>query len=305
MGTDVVELVRDRTRLRIAPAIGGAIIDWTRRGTSLLRPATEAALAEGNVRLLGCFPLIPYSNRIAGGRFRLGDREYRADSNLAGRAQAIHGVGWQREWRLAHADASSVRLELDYVPDRARAWPFRFAAELEYGLTGEDSLRIAISVENRERRPVPIGAGLHPYFPRTPDARLQFRAEAVWTTDAETIPDARVPIPPAWRFDGLAALDDDLLIDNCFAGWSGSARLAWTEREVAISIRAGEPFRHLIVYSPRGGAFLAVEPVSHMPDAINRMDIVPDHGLRMIEAGERLSGTIEFAAESLAKDLPR
>jgi len=59
------------------------------------------------------------------------------------------------------------------------------------------------------------------------------------------------------------------------------------------------PFGLLIVYIPQGRNDLAVEPVSHMPDTGNRMGLVSDQGLQVIDAGQRLSGTVEFAMEDV------
>ena len=57
------------SHLEICPELGGAIANWRLRGSGLplLRHSDAAALAAGTPRRLGCFPLVPWSNRIGGG----------------------------------------------------------------------------------------------------------------------------------------------------------------------------------------------------------------------------------------------
>jgi aldose 1-epimerase len=54
----------------------------------------------------------------------------------------------------------------------------------------------------------------------------------------------------------------------------------------------------LVVYVPAGRDFFAVEPVSHMNNAVNRPDAV-DNGLSNIAPGEQLTGRVRFAVETL------
>ena len=59
---------------------GGAIsrIDWVRpdgNGTiNLLRPVTDQALKSGNPSSLGCFPMVPFANRLAFSQFEFDGR---------------------------------------------------------------------------------------------------------------------------------------------------------------------------------------------------------------------------------------
>ncbi|CCD01316.1 protein of unknown function (plasmid) [Azospirillum baldaniorum] len=51
---------------------------------------------------------------------------------------------------------------------------------------------------------------------------------------------------------------------------------------------------------PPGEDYLCVEPVSHMTDAVNHPE-QPDTGLRRLEPGEELSGTMRLRLETLAR----
>ena len=53
-----------------------------------------------------------------------------------------------------------------------------------------------------------------------------------------------------------------------------------------------------IVYVPPGRDFFAVEPVSHVNNAVNRPDIA-DRGMRVLGPGERMAAKVRFGVEVL------
>jgi aldose 1-epimerase len=238
---------------------------------------------------------VPYSNRIAHGRFRWEGADHVINRNFGDHPHSIHGIGWQRAWAVAEAGAASATLTLlhDAAGDQARDWPFAFLAEQRFTLTPQ-ALHVALTLRNLHRSPAPAGLGLHPYFPRAGDASLRFSATRVWRNGVDSLPSDLVPVPPEWdhaagRRIGTASLD------NCFVGWDGDARIVWNSATVALHITATGLFRHLIVYTPSDQDFFCVEPVSHMTDAINRMAGVADHGLRRLEPGGTLQGSVTFS----------
>src|SRR6478736_4825963 len=64
--------------VEIAPAAGGALASyrWRQNGSVVdwLRPADPAAINSRDAGAMACFPLVPYSNRIRGGRFEFAGR---------------------------------------------------------------------------------------------------------------------------------------------------------------------------------------------------------------------------------------
>src|SRR5438552_19144770 len=84
-------------QVELAPATGGALAGFTYRGVDVLRPTPADVRAEGNVRGHACYPLVPYSNRIANARLTLDGRAYTLRKNFGEHPHSIHGVGWQRK----------------------------------------------------------------------------------------------------------------------------------------------------------------------------------------------------------------
>jgi aldose 1-epimerase len=284
--------------LELAPGAGGAIAAFRRRALPLLREMPGEAVAAGDARAAASYPLVPYSNRIAQGCFSFGGEGHRLALNFGDHPHSIHGNGWQRAWTVERAapDAATLALEHDPGRDGAGGWPFAYRARQDFALDGQ-GLSLTIAIENADARPFPAGLGLHPFFPVREGTTLRFSAPRVWLNGPDMLPDAEVPTPRAWSF-AAARTPRGAGLDNCFAGWDGTAALRWEPERVSLRMTADPLFGHLVVYTPASGETVAVEPVSAMNDAVNRMDAVPGHGLRVLAPGARLAGTVRFEVEA-------
>ncbi len=291
--TDLVDLEVGDHALVFAPEIGGSIASWTRRGVPILRPLQPDALAQREPRALGCYPLVPFSGRVAGRRFTWRGVTHELPALLNG--YAIHGAGWREPWRVADLDSRSLSLVLDHIP--GPLWPFAFRAE-QYFLLSPEGLTVELEITNTDMQPTPAAFGLHPYFPRGPATTLQFEAAKVWLNRADAeIPDRSESVPAAW--DHTIPRSPVEGIDNCFAGWTRPARIAWPDRGLALSITADPLLAHLVVYIPPGRNVLAVEPVANMNDGLNRMEAGTGHGFAVLQPGATLRGSVAFLVETV------
>ena len=284
----LISLTADDATVDVAPAIGGAIAAFRHGGRDVLRPTPPAALAAGEVRQLACYPLVPYSNRIAHATLRAGDRTFALARNFGDHPHAIHGLGWQRAWRAEFIDDRHALLELEHVPagDAAAAWPFAFVARQAFALRHDGdaaALTLTLSIENRDARAFPFGLGWHPFFPRNAATELRFDAGSFWETEATRLPTARLDIPAASRFDAARVIGDTRL-DNVFAGWRGDAEVRWPDQRRRATIEADRGMTFLVVFIPDDRDYLAIEPVTHMTDGFNRFAL-----------GERETGTMVLA----------
>jgi len=252
---------------------GGAVATLARAGRDVLRPTPAGATDRLD---FACFPLVPYANRIAGGRFTFDDREVRLPVLPRFAPHALHGEGWLAVWTILEQTATRLVLSLGNG-----GWPWRYEARQTFALSPE-GLRIDLDLINRDASPMPAGIGLHPYFPRRPDSRLNAPATGVWT-GADIVPDRLAP--PAEVFDWTdRPVAEAPFVDNCYEGWSGEARLS--DAGGATVVRASTDRLH--VYAPVGEDILCVEPVTHRPDAFNQA-APGDQGFVVLEPGETLS----------------
>ncbi len=285
--------------LDLAPDIGGAIVglrtDWA-GGTDLMRRTPEAGLAARDVRLAGSYVLMPYSNRMRECTLQFAGRRYRLAPNFGSHPHSIHGNGWQRAWTVEQADTTSATLVLEHtaLDLLSSEWPFAYRARQRFTL-GADGLEVGLELSNTGSSPMPAGFGLHPYFPRAAGTRLTTATNAVWRNDEAMMPVALDPVPPAWNF-AEGRLVAPLAVDNCFAGWSGSARIDWPEWGIRLDMTADPIFGHLVVFVPPGKNFFCVEPVSNCNDGMNMMAKGrTDTGVAVLEPGSTMSGSVMFA----------
>jgi len=300
---DDVTLVAGTARVEVHAAIGGAVASFSVGGIDVLRPTPAGT---HDVRLHACYPLVPYSNRIADAHLQFDGRTYALARNFGDHPHAIHGVGWQRRWTIRAHDAKSalLALEHDAEGETARAWPWPLRATQAFSLRtirgGEAAaLAIRMTIANPGVSMFPFGLGWHPFFVRGAATQLGFRAHGVWETDATRLPTAHAAVPPEWRFDppqepGAAT------IDNVFTGWDGEATLLDADRRIAVTVRADSAQRFLVLYAPEGRDFLALEPVTQMTDAFNRAARGGhDTGMRLLAPGSAFSCTMEIEVRPL------
>jgi aldose 1-epimerase len=289
--SDLLRLRDGGLELELCPAIGGCITGLRHRGRDLLRPAGRRFFEQRDPREAASFPLVPFSNRIADGRFAFQGALYQLDRNFPPEPHAIHGHGWQHAWTVREASARSAVLEFAH---RIAGTPFDYRAAQSFALAA-DRLTVTLEIANAGAVPMPAGLGLHPYFPRSEAVTLCARLEHVWRADPRKLPQERAPLPVEWDF-GSASRVAPLALDHCFGGWDGTAAISWPERDLSLVVTADPLFGHLVIYVPPGQDFFCVEPVSHVNDGFNLAARgVAETGVHVLAPGASLRGAVRFA----------
>lgn len=276
--------------VEITPAKGGAILrfdcNYGNQRLHILRPAPHP-LSD----ILGAanFPLVPFVNRIRGGRFSFRGREVQLKTNLVNDPSPLHGQGWLAAWRVVHADEREAELIFDHLPGE---WPWAYQARQHF-LLDEAGLTLQLTCRNTDSEPMPCGLGLHPYFRCTAETRLATNVSDAWTIDDKVLPVDKVPATGRYDLADRLICGQDL--DNGFAGWGGIARI--TDPALPFAIELTSPDAHFFqVYSPPSGGLFVAEPVSHANAALNEPEERwAELGLRVLEAGEEMSLTMRLA----------
>jgi aldose 1-epimerase len=238
--------------------------------------------------------MLPYSNRIRGGRFTFGGRTHQLSS--AGN-HAIHGDVRRRPWEVVERGADRLRLRFDSATVPDFNWPWPIEAVVEIRLEG-DALMQTLSVWNRGTEAMPAGFGWHPYYRRWlsrdgEPVELGFTATAVHPDpDADGLPDGPpLPLPADLVFDPPRPLGDRRL-DTCFAGFAGRATIAWPESRVRLRYECSPNVTHLVCFTPADRPVIAIEPVANANDGVNLLAAGQrDHGVIVVAPGERLDAT--------------
>jgi len=284
----VIALSDGDLTLELLPELGAAVATLRYQGRDVLRP-TPAGVDDPFET--AAFALVPFANRIADGLFRVGDREIRIERNAPGQAHPLHGHGWRKPWRVESAAREQVVLSFEHPPD---SWPWRYFAMQTLTLRA-DGLDVALSVENQDSTPMPAGLGWHPYFHKGPGAQLQAHVEGVWLTDAECLP---TRLAQGTHFGHWSRGDEvarEGLVDHCHTGWPGVAEILLPQAGLRLALTASRVLRWLHIYSPPGKDFFCVEPVSQMPNAVNRSAPPAVTGHKLLAPGERLEARVTLS----------
>lgn len=269
--TSPVELRAGPLRLALRPDLGGSIAGLWWDELPVMRSTEPAALERS--RLSACYPLVPYSGRLGHRRFRWQGQDHSTQPNFEGSPHSLHGMAWQRPWQVQRREDTQVDLLLEHPGDAD--WPFAFSVQQRVVLSA-NQFELHLAFTATDARAQPVGLGWHPYFPKRARSRLQVALSERWESDATQLPTHRVPQP---GIDGDVA---PLAFDNCFAGWRGPARI----RDEKLSLELTSSLPCLVVFTPPERDFYCVEPVSHVPNAIQMADPAA-HGLRTLEPGQR------------------
>jgi aldose 1-epimerase len=263
-------------QLILDPERGGAIREFSCGRRHILRPTVVTATMDSFD--LACFPMVPYANRVADGRFQSGGRQVQLARNWPQDPHPLHGQGWRGRWMMAQMSASAASLQFEGGGDE---WPWRYRAEQRFAVE-PNGITIELSVENLAAEPMPVMLGLHPYFFNAAGTRLQARLPRVWRTDPAALPLEEIATPVDWAFDPARPLTD-LALDHCFAGWDGVATLHSPEQTIHLQA-SNCSFLH--IYVPEGRDFFCLEPQSAAAGALGRGDaeveVVPPGGRRAI-----------------------
>ncbi|HEY0313681.1 MAG TPA: aldose 1-epimerase [Allosphingosinicella sp.] len=277
-------LTRGPLWLVLRPALGGSIarFDYD-AGAGKVPIFHGVAPGEGGILDQGCFPLVPFVNRVRSGRFAFRGREIRLAPNLRGDPTPLHGSGWLARWYVEKHGDSELVLRFRHA---AGEWPWAFYAAQHFALDA-DGLTLALTCTNDGDAPMPCGLGLHPYFPCTPETVLDAEVARAWTIDAETLPVEEVPAQR--HYDLRARRICGAGLDNGFGGWGGTARISDPAWPFAVTLSSPEG-RFLHVYAPAEGDSFAAEPVTHANAALNAAEEEwPKLGLRVLLPGETMS----------------
>jgi aldose 1-epimerase len=278
--------------------VGGGLRDYRVGDFAVLDGyPVDAMASRGRGQLL-----VPWPNRIAGGRYPWAGVTQQLAISEAKTGNAIHGLARWSAWELERVSPSSATSS--FIVRAQSGYPFTVAFTAAYEL-GDDGLTVTMTATNLGAAAAPVGMGAHPYLyvpgadgvaVRADDARLSVPAERRLVVDDALIPtgDEKVSDGP---FDFRSAREiGPLVIDHCFTGLSrdpdGRARVVLAGDGGTVTVWMDEAWEYVQVFTgdtlgpDERRRSVAVEPLTCPANAFNS-----GHGLRTLEPGETLTGT--------------
>lgn len=277
--------------IEVQPGAGGRVVSLKYKGQDVLQPDARP----DDMKLLdaGCFPLVPFSNRIRDGKFVHESHPYTLESNWDGDQHAIHGEGWTSPWSITHQDDRSIRLWMS----GKGWWPWAYECSQVIRVK-PNGILLSLHVTNLDTEAMPAGLGFHPYFPCHADTQLQFAASGIVPPMSEQPADI-FPITPERDFSGLRGVHTRNL-DHCYAGWNGIAIIRQPSTSLEITLRTSHKTAAAVVYVSPDAPFFCFEPVTHLSGAFEMRPRVKT-GLEQLKPGQSLEFSVEIGVKKLEK----
>ena len=296
-------LQSERLRLAVLPRVGGGISDFSMRDSdgrfqAILRPAALEQVRGHHE--LAAFPMMPWPNRVAGGRFRFDGSDYAMPPDWED-GSAIHGYVKNRQLNVAEHQTHLIRLRFSSIVYNEIVFPAPFECEVEYRLSNS-SLAVVMTVRNTGARELmPAGVGFHPYFMRhlwEMDDEVEVRVDFEGRYPLQ----AKIPTGPAVRDDlvdqlARGAVVDGLDLDDCFVGSLDGAEIRWPESGVVARLSCSEEIGHTVIFTgdPDDYDWFCLEPATMANDGFNLLESGQEgHGVKVLEAGQSLRAEFEI-----------
>lgn len=226
--------------------------------------------------------LLPWPNRIDGGRYTFADGENQLPINEIEHGNAIHGLVRWIPWTLQEVTGSSITLAAMIFPQPG--YDHLLASVVEYQLS-EQGLTVKLVASNRGEEALPFGVGFHPYLvlPLSPVDELELAVPATLRlrADRRGIPVGEPVVVAGSDFDFTTPRRiGRIQLDTTYTGLvrtaAGEAEVRLTDPVSRAGVRlwADQNLPYLQLFTGDTLAdpaarrrSLAVEPMSCPPDA--------------------------------------
>jgi aldose 1-epimerase len=254
--------------------VGAGLRGYTHAGVDVTCPYGESDLppkSSGSV-------LVPWPNRLRGGRYTFDGVEYQLPLSEPGRRNASHGLARWDRWVPVRHEPATVTLGLDIVPQTG--WPFEVRVEVTYALDAELGLHVTTVARNTGTVRAPFGAGFHPYLSTRglgiSDVRLRAPLRDRIVVDEAMVPVGIAPVAGTpydlreGRPLGSLRMDDAFTVEP---GEDGRSAVELSTRSGGARVWFDQAFRFVQVFTPDelsgGRPGVALEPMTCPADAFN------------------------------------
>jgi aldose 1-epimerase len=277
--------------------VGGGLRAYTVAGTDVIDGYAEdemCTVARG-------VPLLPWPNRLQDGRYDFMGQTYQTALTEPSRGNAIHGLTRWLNWSGSQPGDDQALMSLLLHPQDG--YPFTLSLTIDYRLS-DDGLTVRTLATNAGERPLPYGAGHHPYLTvgteRIDDATLRIPALLSLETDDRQIPTGRLVRVEGSGYDFLeprkiGALKLDTAFTSLIPDADGLSRVVLQNPDSRrrLTVWVDRAYQYLMVFtgdtiSPpsRRRHGIAVEPMTCAPNAFQN-----GLGLITLPPGESVAST--------------
>jgi aldose 1-epimerase len=269
--------------VELLPDVGARLHRLRVFGHDLLRTPDDPAEHVRDPFAWGAYVMAPWCNRIDAAPTAVDGQLVALASNFED-GTAIHGQVYDAPWQVEQ-DATLRRR------GGGDGWPWPYECTLRATIDGA-VLLIEQSLTNLADGPMPAGLGLHPWFRRPLDVRIDARRVIPSNLDPAARPE---PVAGLLDLRAMAPMPDQL-----DAAWldlgDPPVELRWPTLGVAASLRAhSDAGVWIVAASPHGLDAVAIEPQTHAPHGLSRYQHGERGGLFALASGAVLQLSISLA----------
>ena len=313
-GTDVVLHDASGAMARIQVASGNNVCDYrvpvpgrAEPVAVLVTPDAAGGYSYGNPILF------PFPNRVKGGTYTFEGATHHLDVNETARGNHIHGLVNRRPWVTEAVGADDVRgawhrasVDLASDPEIQRQYPFGAKISVTTSLHGGVLVQVTV-VENHGTGRLPMGYGIHPWFPVTlggaprEASRVRVPGAAIWELD-NLVPTGRLKPVDGTELDlrewpEIASRELDHVytaVERRADGWT-EAGVIYPDEHLRLLVEASPEFREWVIFAPPFRPVVCLEPYTGTTNAINLQNEGVDAGLVVVEPGASWTGEVRFS----------
>lgn len=282
----------------VAVEVGGGLRSYEARGVPVLDGyAEDERCHSGRGQAL-----LPWPNRLDGGRFEFDGVHEQAPLDEPGAGNAIHGLTRWLQWEVLDAATDRAVLGCHLHPRPGWAWPLELRIAYRLARAG---LEVTVGARNTGQRRSPWAAGFHPYLaaPHGSVDRIELLvpASTVYRTDDRGLPTGTEALRGGQEDFSSPAVIGDSVLDHCYTGLARDAEGVATvvaRDPVAggsVTLSLGPAWSHVMVFTGdtvggRARTGLAVEPMTGPANLLRSGE-----SLVIIDPGEVWEGTFSIS----------
>jgi aldose 1-epimerase len=283
-------------------------------------PQSDEALHKGGFGF-GCPILFPFPNRTRDGRYQFDGQVHQLDATWKD-GNAIHGLVHSLTWTVVDSGASdeqgawvTASISTNEYSNILRQYPFECELRVTYSLHNAE-LHLNAEVINRGEKRLPMGFGIHPWFPapltrqgKRSDCVLTLPARGRWEleSDEQLIPTGHIlPLSGPHDFSEGQALNgtflDDVFTQLIYSDEHGGEHITTVLDEksgLRLEVRASGNFREHVVFAPLDQDVICLEPYTMTTNFVNLSEQGIDAGLVVLEPGAKWAGSIIISCRDL------
>lgn len=212
--------------------------------------------------------LIPFPNRIDKGKYIFKGKEYKLPINKKGEGHAIHGLIYDKPFKLVNTKVSKKSTSATFFYEIAKrqfsGYPFNLLILVTCTLE-ESHFTISVSATNGSNSILPYGIGWHPYLKA--NKKIDMRTLSIPSRHILEIDRTKKMIPTG-KIKRTKTFNNALInkqaFDTCFTNLA-----SYKTQFENITLFQDRTMKYLQIYTPPDRQSIAIEPMSCAPNAFN------------------------------------